>query len=258
MRKKNLLLTFTFVVTLLLSLTTTSSAFTLTPTNIVLEKDASETVSIVVTNPPKKSDGTTVNAVSITLDSKNVRITEFREADGIISLPICENGAKYSDTQICADLASTTPFTSGQVLATFKVIKTSDEDGEVTVNSESKYSDGTAVDTKTIVKIFGPASRVETTPGANGQSGLLGMITSNTNIFIGLLCCLGLVILVLFFLLLKSKSDKKEESKNNIVLGATAPLKSEPTPVQSSPVVGQNPTGTELPPLGNPPIGKQV
>lgn len=124
---------------LFLVLPVSASAYTLDPSDINIPAGTSGEVKILA----KVSDGS--NGVALNLEFTGLEVTNLTLPTGILSIGTCTGQKKFTTTNVCMDVASTNPFTDGQLLATVMVRRVDNSTAVITAVGENKYSKGTTV-----------------------------------------------------------------------------------------------------------------
>lgn len=210
------------------------SAYELSPGNMVLPEGASSTVSILATD-------TTTNGVSVHVTLQGLKVTGFEAAEGILNIGVCDNGSSFDETEVCVDLAAREDFVQGQILGSFTVIKSGSEDASMTIASDSKYANGTAV-TAMSYKVTQNAQELPTAPNRTTQA---------INNVLPLLIVAG-VILILIVLMLVYILKGRKGVKYNAAQTAVQTQTLSADPMSAGNVVNPQPKTDDrpiLPPL---------
>lgn len=114
-------------------------AYTLDPVDINLANGATTDLKVYA----KVTDGS--NGLALDLEFSGLEVTNLTLPTGILSIGTCTGQKKFTANKVCVDLASTTAFNDGQLLATVSVRKTDSSPAIVTAVGDNKYSKGTKI-----------------------------------------------------------------------------------------------------------------
>lgn len=176
-------------------------ALGLRPQTLVLSDGEVGKVEIVVENVPAG-----VNGVSVQLELSNLVVTDLNEANNVLSIGICEGGAKFTSSEVCVDLAATSPFTEGQAIATLTVVKSGSADAVVKVKDGTKYADGSPLPQIDLLKVLDRGSN--NLLGGGQNSGGATQIANNPLLLMAAALISGLIVVVIMWYLIKYKVAK--------------------------------------------------
>lgn len=199
------------------------SAFELSPSNMVLTTGASNTVSILATDP-------STNGVSVRITTQGMQITGFEPGEGVLYIGICDNGSAFSESEVCADIATPENFVPGQVLATFTVVKTGTGTATIAIDGESKYANGVTI-TPQSFQVVDTIEELPSQPGTDRTAQAL-------NNALPLLVIAGIILIVIILLLvyiLKGRKSSKSTVKQSDDNQSTTTMNSNSTELPALP-----------------------
>lgn len=185
------------------------SALAIDPTSIVLKEGETGKVNVIVQSPPAG-----VNGVSLQLQLKNLTVTDLNEGPNVLSIGICDGGAKYLEDRVCVDLAATSDFYNGQVLATLSVLKKGTEEGAITIVDGTEYSDGSPIGGANLLQVLSPNQDGLLEGGQNGGTSGGSATSIDPMLFVVVGIVAGLVALVSAWLLLRSKAGRNNKASS--------------------------------------------
>lgn len=112
------------------------AAFEISPSTVQLAPGNSTTIKLLANNKQ------TTNGVSVHLTTTNLQIVDVSVNPLLLSIGTCSNSSRFTDTEVCVDIAGQNDFTAQQELATVTVLRpsTATSDGVITVAEDSRYA----------------------------------------------------------------------------------------------------------------------
>jgi len=135
------LIVFVVSIFTLVFFTTSVGAASLSPSSGNIATTGETTISIIATN-------TSNSSATVNLDASNLTVLGVGSGPNTLILQsgYC-GGSQYTSTRVCLDIAKTggADFTSGEVMATFRVRSNSTSQATVTSAASAEYLDGTPI-----------------------------------------------------------------------------------------------------------------